>query len=123
MRFNLHEKKISFKEYEFIYNKSSILKTSEQISQKKAFKWESLIGLLDLFIFIKCDFVVATHSSNFGRLVYEVMHVDDSNPFNRFKSLDSGYFIYGYNNGIQSKKYNLVKFKEYLNFTNYFEYF
>jgi hypothetical protein len=105
----------SYKEYDFIYNKNAILKASEQTVQKQAYDWDSLIGLIDLFIFIKCDLVIATHSSNFGRLVYEFMHVDDPNPFNKFKSLDSEYFIYGYNNGILSNKYNLTKFSETFN--------
>ena len=104
-----------FKEYEFIYNKSVILKSSEQTSQKNAFKWDSLLGLPDLFIMTKCDFVIATHSSNFGRLVYEMMHVDSPNPFNKFKSLDYEYYIHGYLNGIQTNKYNLTNFRETLN--------
>ena len=108
----------SYRGFEFIYNKNSILKASEQTSQKKDYKWESLLGLLDLFIFTKCDLVIGTFSSNFGRLVYELMHIDDPNPFNRFKSIDSEYFIYGYSNGIQTNKYDLTKFKETLNFTN-----
>ena len=78
----------------------TILKESEQTLQKQAYKWDSLLGLLDMFIFTKCDLVIGTFSSNFGRLVYEVMHIDDPNPFNRFKSLDTEYFIYGYSNGI-----------------------
>ena len=77
-----------------------------------------MIDLLDLFIFSKCDLVIATYSSNFGRLIFEVMHIDDPNPFNRYKSLDSEYFIHGYQNGILTNKYNLTKFKESLNFTN-----
>ena len=68
-------------------------------------------------MFIKCDLVVATHSSNFGRLIYEFMNVDHPNPFNRFKSLDREYFIYGYKNGILSNRYHLTKLREMLNFT------
>jgi len=46
------------------------------------------------------------------------MHVDHPNPFNRFKSLDREYFIYGYKNGILSNRYHLSKLREmFLNFT------
>ena len=75
-----------------------MIKASEQFEQQASYKWESLIGLIDLFILAKCNYVIATHSSNFGRLVYEYMHIDDPNPFNKFKSVDKTYFIYGYPN-------------------------
>ena len=93
--------------YTFIYNKTSIQKATEQLSKKLKYKWESLIGFIDLFILTRCNFVAATFSSNFGRLVYEFMHVDDPNPFKRFKSLDTEYFIHGYNSDIISKIYPL----------------
>ena len=85
-----------YTDYRFIYDKQAILKASKQYKLKGLYKWESLIGLIDLYVLSKCNFVVATHSSNFGRLVYEFMHIDDPNPFNRFKSLDKNYFIHGY---------------------------
>jgi len=97
----------SYSEYRFIYNETSIKRASEQLVQKEAHNWESLIGFLDLFILAKCDFVAATFSSNFGRLVYEFMHIDDPNPFNRFKSLDLDYVLHGYNSNIKSKQYNI----------------
>jgi hypothetical protein len=49
-------------------------------------------------IFKKADLVVGTFSSNFGRLVYELMHIEHPNPFVKFISLDKPYFIYGYSN-------------------------
>ena len=85
-----------FTDYNFFYNRDTIVKASRQLSQKFDHKWESLIGLLDLFILSRCDFTIATHSSNFGRLVYEFMHVNDPDPFIRFKSMDKDYFIHGY---------------------------
>ena len=97
----------SYSEYHFIYNETSIKRASEQLAQKEAHNWESLIGFLDLFILAKCDFVAATFSSNFGRFVYEFMHIDDPNPFNRFKSLDWKYYIHGYTTNLLSKVYNL----------------
>ena len=98
---------LSYSEYHFIYNETSIKRASEQLAKKESHNWESLIGFLDLFILAKCDFVVATFSSNFGRLVYEFMHIDDPNPFNRFKSLDLEYVLHGYNSNIKSKQYNI----------------
>ena len=71
------------------------------------FKWESLIGFLDLFILSRCNFVALTFSSNFGRLVYELMHVDDPNPFIRYVSLDSKYYIHGFHSDLLTKNYNL----------------
>ena len=72
------------------------MKASLQTKQKNEYKWKSLIGLIDLFILSKCDFTIATHSSNFGRLVYEFMHVNETDPFIRFKSVDKEYYIHGY---------------------------
>ena len=77
-----------------------------QLKEKLLYRWDSKVGLLDLFIFAKCDYVIATHSSNFGRLVYEIMHVKEPNPFYRFKSLDSPYFIHGYKSNILSKNFD-----------------
>ena len=94
-------------EYHFIYDKEAINKSSRQLTEKEAFKWESLMGLRDLFVLSMCDYVVATHSSNFGRLVYEFMHKDEPNPFYKFKSLDSSYHIHGYKSNIQSNKYDM----------------
>ena len=85
------------------------MQASKQLKEKASHKWESLIGFLDLFIFAKCDFVVATFSSNFGRLIYEFMHVGQPNPFNRFKSLDQSYSILGYFTNILSNSYSLEK--------------
>ena len=53
---------------------------------------------MDLFILAKCDYVLVTHSSNYGRLVYEFMHIDEPNPFYRLKSMDKSYYIHGYKN-------------------------
>ncbi len=64
-------------------------------------------GLNDLFVLSKCDYVVATHSSNFGRLVYELMHIIEPNPFYKFKSLDLNYFIHGYKSNILSRDYSI----------------
>jgi hypothetical protein len=88
--------KSRYPEYKFIYDASQIEKASKQFAEKDSYKWESTIGLIDLFVLSKCDFTIATHSSNFGRLIYEVMHIDDPDPFNRFKSVDEKYFIHGY---------------------------
>jgi hypothetical protein len=82
--------------YNFIRDQTSILEASLQLNQKISHKWKSLIGLIDLFILSKCDFIVATHSSNFGRLVYEFMHANDPDPFVKFKSVDKDYYIHGY---------------------------
>ena len=49
-----------------------------------------------MLILIRADLVVATHSSNFGRLVFELMHVDDPDPYYKFISLDKNYYIYGF---------------------------
>ena len=92
---------LRYPEYNFIYDKSQIIKASKQLIQKKLYDWDSSIGLIDLFILSKCDFVVATHSSNFGRLVYEFMHIEDPDPFHKFKSVDRAYFIHGYKTGIK----------------------
>ena len=73
-------------------------------TKKKSYKWESLIGFLDLFVFSQCDFVASTFSSNYGRMIYEMMHVKDLNPFYRFKSLDRAYFIHGYKSNLLSLK-------------------
>ena len=85
-----------YPEYKFIYDESQIEKASKQLAEKDTYKWESSIGLIDLFVLSKCDFTIATHSSNFGRLIYEFMHIDNTDPFNRFKSVDEKYFIHGY---------------------------
>ena len=77
------------------------------MNEKKFYKWESLVGLFDLFILAKCNYVIATHSSNFGRLVYEIMHFNEPNPFNKFKSLDMDYYIHGYKSNIFSKNYDM----------------
>lgn len=105
----------SFNDYKFIYNKEKILQlnANEQPEfmdavKKKSYKWESLIGFLDLFVFSQCDFVASTFSSNFGRMIYEMMHVNDTNPFLRFKSLDKAYFIHGYTSDLLSRDENLI---------------
>jgi hypothetical protein len=58
---------------------------------------------MELLILKRADLVVATHSSNFGRLVFEYMHVDDPDPFYKFISLDKNYFLHGFPNDIFSK--------------------
>ncbi len=83
------------------------MKASKQKEEKSSYKWESLMGFKDLFVLSKCDFVVATHSSNFGRLVYELMHIIEPNPFYKFKSLDSSYYIHGYKSNILSRDYSI----------------
>ena len=98
---------LSYPEYRFVYNITSIKRASEQLAEKEAHKWESLIGFLDLFILSRCNFVAATFSSNFGRLIYEFMHVDDPSPFRRYKSLDWKYYIHGYNSDLISRQYAL----------------
>ena len=54
------------------------------------------MGIVDMLILNKADLVIATHSSNFARLVYENMHVDDPDPFYKFISLDKDYFVHGF---------------------------
>jgi hypothetical protein len=49
-----------------------------------------------MLILNRADLVIGTHSSNFARLIYEMMHVNDPDPFLRFISLDKDYFIFGY---------------------------
>ena len=86
----------------------SIKQASEQIPQGMGYNWESLIGFLDLFIISRCNFVVVTCTSNFGRLIYEFMHIDDPNPFKRFKSLDINFGVHGYPREVlNSKTYEL----------------
>ena len=55
-----------------------------------------MIGIIDLLILIRADLVVATHSSNFGRLIFEYMHADDPDPYFKFVSLDRSYHIHGF---------------------------
>ena len=68
----------------------------EQLVNKRNFSWDPLIGIIDLLILKRADLVLATHSSNFARLLFECMHADDPDPYYKFISLDSYYYIYGY---------------------------
>ena len=97
----------SFSSFQFIYNAASVQQASKQIKEKASHKWQSTIGLLDLHILSKCDFVVATFSSNFGRFIYEFMHIEHPNPFYKFKTLDSPYSILGYFTNILSNNYTI----------------
>ena len=56
-----------------------------------------------MLILKRANLVLATHSSNFGRLVFELMHIDDSDPFHKFISLDTGYYLHGFPNEHYSK--------------------
>jgi hypothetical protein len=51
----------------------------------------------DIQLLAKCDYVVATHSSNMGRLVYEFQLITYTDAFLRFKSLDNPYYQHGNN--------------------------
>ena len=75
---------------------------SEQAKNQK-YEWSCLIGIMDMLILSRANFVVGTFSSNFARLVFELMHSIDPDPFYRFKSLDVPYFIYGFNENILTK--------------------
>lgn len=48
----------------------------------------------DLEMLSKCDFVVLTLSSNYGRRVYEMMHNHHMDTSDRIISLDQMYYIW-----------------------------
>ena len=56
-----------------------------------------------MLILKRANLALATHSSNFGRLVFELMHIDDSDPFHKFISLDKNYFLHGFPYEIYNK--------------------
>ena len=79
-----------------MFKESAILKADEQLKNRTNFAWDPLVGIIDLLILKRASLVIATHSSNFARLLFEYMHADDPDPYYRFISLDSHYFVYGY---------------------------
>ena len=71
------------------------------------------MGIVDMLILNKADLVIATHSSNFARLVYENMHVDDPDPFYKFISLDKDYYIHGYRDREPPNPNIILRFLDY----------
>ena len=92
-----------YSDFRFVFNEKFIQKASKQLFDKRKYQYNVLIGVLDMLILARADLVIGTHSSNFGRLVFELMHIDDSDPFYKFISLDNDYYLHGFPNGIHSK--------------------
>ena len=96
MKISYYILNFSFTEFRFVFKESAVLKADEQLLNKKNYSWDPLIGIIDLLILKRADLIIGTHSSNFARLLFEFMHVDDPDPYYKFISLDSYYFVYGY---------------------------
>ena len=75
------------------------------------------MGIVDMLILIltKADLVIATHSSNFARLVYKNMHVSNPDPFYKFISLDKDYFVFGYDDDAFGIKQTFFKLLDIFN--------
>ncbi|KAK8718934.1 hypothetical protein OTU49_014353, partial [Cherax quadricarinatus] len=85
------EVKLKYPHYKILYHQKKI--DVVQMSTRR-----SLTSLRDLLVDIHflthSDFVILTFSSNFGRLVYEIMQTLHPDASDKFYSLDTTYFSY-----------------------------
>ncbi|KAG7164327.1 Alpha-(1 6)-fucosyltransferase-like 1 [Homarus americanus] len=81
--------KIKYPHYQILYNPES-----EKLGELKLRRYSVSSCLTDIFMLSRCSLVVATLSSNIGRLVYEIMQSLYPDGSLYFSSLDNDYFVH-----------------------------
>ena len=87
---------LSYPNYEFFHQDKKY--TQLAVRYWKYNTLELFHGLMvDLTILKQAEYVICTHSSNVGRLLFEYMYSENSveDAYFRIKSLDSDYFFVG----------------------------
>src|SRR4051812_12886 len=87
-----------YPQHNFIYDQDQVMSTSYQASGAKPFAMNFLIGIRDAHFMLRCQYIVATLSSNYARLLNELMLSRHHDGALRFKSLDAPYHAHGFNN-------------------------